>query len=77
MAEGDYHVENKGGRWVIEQEGYSKSTRQHVETLANGDQAWQIAVFYARSAGVDVFMTEDRKKPREERFREDPRRRGR
>jgi hypothetical protein len=75
MAEGDYHVENKGGRWVIEQEGYSKNTRQVVETLATPDQAWQIAVFYARAGKVDVFMVEDRKKPREERFREDPRRR--
>lgn len=70
MAQGDYHVENKGGRWVIEQEGYSKNTRQHVETLATPDQAWQIAVFYARAAGVDVFLVEDRKKPREQRFRE-------
>lgn len=69
MAEGDYHVENQGGRWVIEQEGYSKRTRKHVETLATPDQAWRIAVYYAQSENVDVFLHEDRKKPREERFR--------
>lgn len=69
MAEGDYHVENQGGRWVIEQEGYSKRTRKHVETLATPDQAWRIAVYYAQAESVDVFLHEDRKRPREERFR--------
>ena len=70
MAEGDYHVEYRGGAWVIEEEGRSKSTRKQVESLATPDQAWRIALFYAQSAGVDAFLHEDRKNPREQRFRD-------
>ena len=75
MAEGDYHVEYKGGAWVIEQEGYSKRDRRAVETMANADQAWRIALYYAEAARVDAFLHEDRKNPREEHFREPKRRR--
>ena len=77
MAEGDYHVEQDRGAWQVEQEGYSKSTRTHVEQLASRDQAWRVALFYAESERVDVFLHERGEIKEEKRFREDPRRRGR
>ena len=70
MTQGDYHVENKGGRWEIEQEGYSTSSRQLVETVANRDQSLKIAGFYARAANVDVFLRDGRKVTKVESFRE-------
>jgi len=74
MAEGDYHVEARSGTWIIEQEGSRKSQRQHVETLANADQAWRIAVYYAQAGGVDVFLHEHRSIKKAEHFREGRRR---
>ena len=75
MAQGDIHVEQKRGGWQVETEGYSKtSARELIEQLATSDQAWQVAVFYARTAGVDVFLYEDGRIRDEKRFREEKRR---
>lgn len=77
MAEGDYHVEKKRGGWQLEQEGARKTHRIQVEQLASREQAWYIALYYAKSAQVDVFLHEDRRITDEKRFRPDPRRRTR
>ena len=70
MTQGDYHVENKGGRWEIEQEGHSTTSRQLVETVANREQSVKIACFYARAGKVDVFLRDGRKVTKIESFRE-------
>ena len=70
MTQGDYHVENKGGRWEVEQEGHSSSSRQLVETLGNREQSLKIAGYYAKSEKVDVFLRDGRKVKRIETFRE-------
>jgi hypothetical protein len=70
MAQGDYHVENKGGRWEVEQEGHSTSSRQLVETLGNREQSLNIAAHYARSEKVDVFLRDGRRVKQIESFRE-------
>lgn len=75
MAQGDLHVEQKRGAWQVEEEGHSSSSRQIVEQLANSEQAWHVAVFYGRTACVDVFLHDGRRIKQEERFRPDPRRR--
>jgi hypothetical protein len=66
MANGDYHVEQKQGGWIIEQEGERKSDRKVVEKLANSDQAWKVALYYAQSAGVDAFLHDDHRGIKEE-----------
>jgi hypothetical protein len=70
MTQGDYHVENKGGRWEVEQEGHSASSRQLVETLGNREQSLNIAGHYARSEKVDVFLRDGRSVKQIESFRE-------
>lgn len=70
MAQGDYFVENKGGRWEIEQEGHSSTSRQLVETVGNSEQGLKIAGFYARSGKVDVYLRDGRKVTKVESFRE-------
>ena len=75
MAEGDYHVEKKRGAWQVEQEGSRTRQRIAVEQLASREQAWYIALFYARSGGVDVFLHEDGRLTDEKRFRDARRRR--
>ena len=77
MAEGDYHVEKKRGAWQLEQEGSRKTHRIQVEQLASREQAWYIALFYAKSAAVDVFLHEEGRVTGEKLFRVEPRRRGR
>lgn len=75
MAEGDYHVEKKRGAWQVEQEGSRGRHRIQVEQLASREQAWYIALYYARAAAVDVFLHEDGRLTDEKRFRETKRRR--
>ena len=75
MAQGDYHVEQKRGAWQVEVEGHSKASRVQVEQLASREQAWHVALFYARTAGVDVFLREDGRLTQEKRCREPERRR--
>lgn len=69
MAKGDYHVEKKRGAWQVEQETDSKLRPTQVEQLAGRDQAWHIAVFYAKAEKVDVFLHHDGQIEREMRFR--------
>ena len=77
MAKGDLHVEQKRGAWQVEEEGHSPTSRQIVEQLANREQAWRVALFYAQTSNVDVFLHDDRKIKEEKRFRPQERRRGR
>ena len=74
MAKGDIHVEQKRGAWQVESEGYSStSAREKIEQLASREQAWHVAVFYARTSAVDAFLYEDGRIKEEKRFREDDR----
>lgn len=77
MTQGDYHVENKGGRWEVEQEGHSTTSRQLVETLGNREQSLNIAAHYARSEKVDVFLRDGRRVTKIQSFRELDERRNR
>ena len=77
MAKGDLHVEQKRGAWQVEEEGHSVTSRQVVEQLANREQAWRVALFYAETANVDVFLHDDRKIRDEKRFRPERARRRR
>ena len=77
MAQGDLHVEQKRGAWQVEEEGHSPVSRQLVEQLANREQAWRVALFYAQTSNVDAFLHDDRKIQEEKRFRPAPGRRRR
>ena len=77
MAEGDLHVEQKRGAWQIEEEGTSKWGLRLVEQLASREQAWHVALYYAQSSKVDVFLHERGEIQEEKRFREQRTRRGR
>ena len=70
MAKGDIHVEQKRGAWQVEAEGFSPTTRELVEQLATRDQAWRVAVYYAQTSSVDVFLHERGDIKEEKRFRE-------
>ena len=77
MAKGDYHVIKKRGAWQVEQETDSKSRPTPVEQLSGSDQAWYIALYYARAGGVDAFLHIDGEIKKEERFRPEKGRRRR